>query len=468
VLDGTILASATAAGTSARGVLRLSGPGALPAVGKLASRPGLLDGCRGFEGVELDFPVDGTLVKAWVAVYRAPSSYTREDMVEIHMPASLPLMGLVARRLALEEGVRWAGPGEFTLRAFRNGRIDLAQAEAVAQVISATGEAELRAAHRGLAGELGVKTREVSDLLTRSLALLESCIDFSDEDLPEMAAGEISAGVKEAAAVMEQLRKSTTLRMSGGGGFRCVLAGLPNAGKSSLLNALLGSREALVSELAGTTRDPVRGVTSEDGFSMMWIDLAGSCPGETAVAGLDGKMSSETRAAVERLTRFELEHADAVLWLVDAASDPLISLELCAALDSRVKLLVFNKADLLGEQDRAGLQRQYPDALFVSALKETGIGSLRDAVRSQALKNSSPGVKEGDPPGFLVSAHQESALQAACGALERALGVLTEALGLELAAADLRDALRCLEDLTGKVTPDDVLAHVFSSFCIGK
>ncbi len=468
MLDGTIFASATAAGTSARGVFRLSGSASIPAAGNLASRPGLLEDCRGFEGVELDLLLDGTLVKAWVVVYRAPGSYTREDMVEIHLPASLPLMGLVARRLALQEGVRWAGPGEFTLRAFRNGRIDLAQAEAVAQVISATGEAELRAAQRGLAGELGVKVGEVSALLTRSLALLESCIDFSDEDLPGMAAGEIAAGVKEAAAEMEQLRKSTTLRMAGEDGFRCVLAGLPNAGKSSLLNAILGSREALVSELAGTTRDPVRGVTSEAGLSTMWIDLAGICPAETAAAGLDEKMSPETRAAVERLTRFELEHADAVLWLVDAASDPTGSVEACAALDSEVKLLVFNKADLLEEQDRATLQGQYPDALFVSALKETGISRLRDAVRSQALNHSSPDVREGEPPLLLVSAHQESALQAASGALERALEVLAGELGLELAAADLRDALRCLEDLIGKVTPDDVLAHVFSSFCIGK
>ena len=468
MLDGTILASATAAGTSARGVLRLSGPDSIAAVGNLAPQAGLLESCEGFEGVGLDLQVDELLLRCWVIVYRAPRSYTCEDMVEIHLPASLPLMGLVARRLALEEGVRWAGPGEFTLRAFRNGRIDLAQAEAVAQVISATGEVELRAAQRGLAGELGAKAGTVSGLLTRSLALLESCIDFSDEDLPELAAGEISAGLEEAAAALESLGESTTLRMAGGDGFRCVLSGLPNAGKSSLLNALLGNREALVSELAGTTRDPVRGVTSEAGLAMMWIDLAGARPAEAAAAGLDGKMSSETRAAVERLTSFELEHADAVLWLVDAASDPVMSLEAWGALDSRVKLLVFNKADLLDEGAQAVLRRQYPAALFVSALRGTGIASLREAVRFQALNNSSPAVKDGAPPEFLVSAHQESSLQGASSALERALEVLTAGLGLELAAADLRDALRCLEDLTGKVTPDDVLAHVFSSFCIGK
>lgn len=468
MLDGTILASATPAGTSARGVLRLSGPDAIGALRNLASEPGLLDDCRGFGGVELDLLVEETPVRTWVVVYRAPRSYTREEMAEVHLPASLPLMGMVARGLVSQEGVSWAAPGEFTLRAFRNGRIDLAQAEAVAQVISAAGEAELRAARRGLAGELGEEVRAVAGLLTESLALMESCIDFSDEDLPELTGGRVSGGVKEAAGAIDRLRNSTTLRMAGGEGFRCVLAGLPNAGKSSLLNVLLGSREALVSEFAGTTRDPVRSVTIEDGLSIMWIDLAGSCAGDAAAAGLDEKMSLETRAAIERLSSFELEHADAVLWLVDAGGDAASSLRAFADLEARVKLLVFNKADLLGEKDIADLKRQYPAALVVSALQGTGIGQLREAVRSRSAKTSGPGSTGGDVPRFLVSSHQESALQATREAIQRALEVLEAGRGLELAAADLRDALRGLEDLTGKVTPDDVLAHVFSSFCIGK
>lgn len=468
MLDGTILASATAAGTSARGVLRLSGPGAIAALGNLASEPALLDDCCGFGGVELDLLVDGVLVRVWVAVYRAPRSYTREEMVEVHLPASLPLMGMVARGLVLQEGVRWAGPGEFTLRAFRNGRIDLAQAEAVAQVISATGEAELRAARRGLSGEMGAEVRTIAERLTESLALLESYIDFVEEDLPEMTGEEVSRGVKEVAEAVDSLRNSSTLRMAGGEAFHCVLAGLPNAGKSSLLNVLLGRREALVSELAGTTRDPVRAVTSEDGLSIRWIDLAGSYAGEALGAGLDGRMSPETRAAVARLSNFEMEHADAVLWLVDAAGDPAASLQARDAVQARAKLLVFNKADLLDEPGRADLARQYPEALLISALKGTGIRQLRNAVRSLSASSSRHGARGGDAARFLVSSHQESALQIARVALQRALEVLDAGTGLELAAADLRDALRGLEDLTGKVTPDDVLAHVFSSFCIGK
>ena len=134
MLEGTILACATAPGVSARGVLRLSGPAAIPSLRSLAVNPVVLDGCPGFGSVALALELDGARLDAWVTVYRAPRSYTREDVVEVHLPSSLPLMGMLARALVIRDGVRWAGPGEFTLRAFRNGRIDLAQAEAVAQV----------------------------------------------------------------------------------------------------------------------------------------------------------------------------------------------------------------------------------------------------------------------------------------------------------------------------------------------
>ena len=184
MLEGTILACATAPGVSARGVLRLSGPAAIPSLRSLAVNPVVLDGCPGFGSVALALELDGARLDAWVTVYRAPRSYTREDVVEVHLPSSLPLMGMLARALVIRDGVRWAGPGEFTLRAFRNGRIDLAQAEAVAQVISATEEVELRAARRGLSGELGAVVRAVADRLTGTLALMEACIDFADEDIP--------------------------------------------------------------------------------------------------------------------------------------------------------------------------------------------------------------------------------------------------------------------------------------------
>ena len=470
MLEGTILACATAPGVSARGVLRLSGPAAIASLRSLAVNPAVLDGCPGFGSVALALDVDGARLDVWATVYRAPRSYTREDVVEVQLPSSLPLMGMLARALVIRDGVRWAGPGEFTLRAFRNGRIDLAQAEAVAQVISATEEAELRAARRGLSGELGAVVRAVADRLTGTLALMEACIDFADEDIPEFSGGRLSGEVGEIVAAVDRLKRSTSLRLAGEGSFHCVLAGLPNAGKSSLLNALLGRREALVSELAGTTRDPVRGTTREGTLSVTWVDLAGGYPrpGERLVSGLDRRMNPETRAAVERLTSLELEHADGVLWLVDAAGEYPESLEAFESLEAVVKLLVFNKVDLLDAPARASLAGRYPAALLTSALDGTGLDELRAAVGKCPAAASRQGSLAGEPARFLVSSHQEAALQLSREALDRALDVLDSGAGLELAAADLRDALRSLEDLIGEVTPDDVLDRVFAGFCVGK
>ena len=470
MLEGTILACATPRGKAARGVLRLSGADAVAAVGRISASAAALEDCPGYGGVELRLEVDGGAFDAWAVVYRAPRSYTREDVVELHLPASLPVQGMIARALVVQEGVRWAGPGEFTLRAFRSGRLDLAQAEAVAQVISATEDVELRAARRGLSGELGAVVRAVADRLTGTLALMEACIDFADEDIPEFSGGRLSGEVGEIVAAVDRLKRSTSLRLAGEGSFHCVLAGLPNAGKSSLLNALLGRREALVSELAGTTRDPVRGTTREGTLSVTWVDLAGGYPRpwERLVSGLDRRMNPETRAAVERLTSLELEHADGVLWLVDAAGEYPESLEAFESLEAVVKLLVFNKVDLLDAPARASLAGRYPAALLTSALDGTGLDELRAAVGKCPAAASRQGSLAGEPARFLVSSHQEAALQLSREALDRALDVLDSGAGLELAAADLRDALRSLEDLIGEVTPDDVLDRVFAGFCVGK
>jgi tRNA modification GTPase len=475
VLDDTILAAASPAGRGARAVLRLSGGRALAAVEAVAGARGCLSGSAGFSGRLLDLWVSGQPLRVWVTVFRAPHSYTGEDAVEVHLPSSPVLVDRLACALCAQDGVRWAGPGEFTLRAFLNSRMDLAQAEAVAQVIAATDEVEARAARRGLTGELGRRVRSLCAGVTELAALLEAALDFADEDLPEIGAPEVLRRLDEIREEVASLRRSSRLQVSSAGRLRVALAGFPNAGKSTLLNALSGTQTALVSPLAGTTRDPVRAVTRDDGGEVEWVDLAGTLAltdlessERGSLTGLDIEMMQETRLAVRRLTRVEIEHADVVAWLVAADSDPSASFRQFSELDERRRLLIVSKADLLSDADRSRWRGRHHGALLVSALRAEGLDDLRREVQELGRARGSIRPELVAAPRYWVSAHQHSVLERCDEALSAAREAVAEERGLELAASDLRQALRALEQFTGRVTPDQILAHIFSRFCVGK
>jgi len=500
--DDTIVAVSSAPGSSAVALVRLSGTGAIPCVRALVVEGrGSLDAATRWSGVKVVLEAARARVAAWVQVYKAPLSYTREDMAEVILPGSTPLVGLVTKALLQKAGstgegegaggaqeprgrVRWARAGEFTLRAFLNGRIDLSEAEAVASLISSGGEEEARASRRALKGELAGVLGEIGEGIIALLGLVEAALDFPDEDLPDVAPRTLGERAGALLLSIERLKDSTALRMPSDGTLRVVLAGLPNAGKSSLLNALVGRRAAITSDLPGTTRDPVRGTTVHSGRRVEWIDIAGSratdwlAPDRAARSlerpcgvGVQGAWREDPiLEAVHRLSRREIENADRVLWVVDSAADTGESLDCYSRLDVPSKLLVFQKIDLLGGDRRSLLSAVPGRPVLVSARTGEGLtglvervlaplGEERDTARRPVVDSS---------PRFLVSVHQDVALSAARDSLSRARDALATGTGLEYAALDLRDALRALEDVTGANPRDAVLDWIFSRFCIGK
>jgi tRNA modification GTPase len=447
-----------------------------------------LSSVKGFRGAPVTLEVAGLKLPAWITVYRAPLSYTREDVVEISLPGSLPLVGLLVRALldphpadsraggvgsTVPPKARWARPGEFTLRAFLKGRLDLAQAEAVAILIGATGEAEGRAALRGLHGELGRELEKLSAGILEALALLEAALDFPDEDLPQVSPAVLLERVIGLLDSLRALKSSTALRAPRDGDLRVVLAGFPNAGKSSLLNQLLGREAAIASELEGTTRDPVHGVTVQEGRRVEWVDVAGARdieallrePGEPGGIPEKGGLIWEV---VRRLTRLELEAADIILWVADPTQRLEESLEQFRRLKAPQKTLVLQKSDLLAGPAAGRLEQLPEKPLLVSAKERRGIGAL-----IQHVLDATPGRRAGfsalpAAPQYLISAHQEVLLAACEEALVRAASLFESGLAYEYAAADLRLALQALEDLSGKAPREAVLDLVFSRFCIGK
>lgn len=480
-----IVAIASPAGASSRAVLRVSGPEAWCALEPILAAPGRVAvAARGYRGRRIRLRAAAIEVDGWALFYRAPRSYTGEDLVELYLPGALPIIAACARDIVASGRARWAGPGEFTLRAFLGGRLDLAEAEAVEQLIRATDEQDARAARRALEGELSARVRSIADRALDAIALIEAALDFPDEDLPEISRERVASTLAGLEAEIATLRASSRMRLGPAGVFAVVLAGFPNAGKSSLLNRIVGSAAALVSPFAGTTRDPVRGTTREGDLEIEWIDLAGfdRLPGDDdsapAPLGLEGRMDGEGLRALRRLTHLELEAADLVLWIVDPFDRPNEALALASTWTDKVEV-VLNKCDLLDTRLPVGrIEEAHANRVFVSALTGEGVPELRRRVAERARGLSPRGAPPGEsrPRGaagaaesrYVMSAREESALLLAREAIERAAAVLAGGGGFELAAIDLREAASALESMTGELTTEDVLDRVFARFCIGK
>ena len=447
----TIAAQATPPGAGALAVLRLSGPKAF-AIASSFLQPVPRD--LGRRTARLLSVTDGTALvdRAVVIFFKGPGSYTGEDTVEISCHGS-PYIIRTILNLAIRAGARPAGPGEFTLRAFLNGKLDLAQAEAVGELIEAGTAGAHRAAINQVEGAVSARVAGIRTGIVDLLARLEARLDDTYEEIPAL---ELKDFASRAAAARER-----TLELAGGfeagrgikEGVRVVITGAPNSGKSSLLNALLGYDRALVSRQAGTTRDTLEAELDVDGFSVIFTDTA----------GLNARAVSALEKAGMRRAEKAISRADAIILVKDGSvaetpSDLRAERE-TARLGAAAKVIrVLNKADLPGKR-KAGKA-----CLRVSARTGRGLAPLKNLLVAEQKKVFRDGAQ-----AVVTSARHYAALSAAAVELERLGKIMKGARPpLELAAEHLRSALAALASILGETAPEEVLAGVFASFCVGK
>jgi len=447
-MNDTIFALATAPGRAALAVVRISGPAARSALQSLCGslpQPRVVSVRRLLDPVSRE-----TLDQALVLFMPGPASFTGEDVVELHLHGGRSVTDVVLTALAVL-GLRPAGPGDFTRRAFEHGRLDLTEAEAIADLIDAESTAQRRQALAQLGGASARAIEGWRTALIQALAALEAAIDFPDEDVPDAVAlraaaplGRLLAEISTAAADLrgERVRE----------GYRVALIGAPNAGKSSLLNQLVGRDAAIVTEIAGTTRDVIEQPIELAGYRLLLADTAG-------LRQTDERIEAE---GVRRAHAWAAS-ADLRLWVIDAAAADGAWREGTAAV-RQGDFIVFNKADL-SEGPDARDARDAADALELepveaSAAQAGGVIELRAALERRVVRDLG-----GDPPAATRLRHRRLLAEAAAH-LDRALGA--DGRDPELIAEDVRLAGRALEALTGRVDAEAVLGEVFSTFCIGK
>ena len=441
----TIAAISTPLGEGGVGIVRLSGTEACRIAeavfrGKLANR-------RLSYGHIVDPETSEVIDEVLVSYMAAPHTYTREDVVEINCHGGpLPLQHIL--KLALYHGARLAHPGEFTLRAFLNGRIDLAQAESVLDIVRARTDASLRLAIQGLEGRLSVAIKTIRTKLMSVLAYLTARIDFPEDEIEPQ---EVIRPLNEALQSLRELLSTADTGMVYRLGVRTAIVGRPNVGKSSLLNQLLREDRSIVTPIPGTTRDTIEELSNIDGVPFILVDTAGIIHSQDIVESLGVERSQKA-----------IEQADLVLVVIDM-SQPTTKAdkEILDLIGNKTALIVANKCDLPHQAKPDELGRE---VVFISALSGDGIAQLEERMVRMALGGK---VFVSDAP-IVNNPRHKDALERAGRGLIQALSDIDSGMPDDFVTIDLTAALNALGEITGETVQEDLLETIFSNFCIGK
>ena len=452
----TIAAISTPLGLAGIGIVRISGPGA-KSIPERVFRPKkptrTLQTHHLYLGYFVDPDTGGTLDEVLLSIMEAPHSYTREDVVEINSHSGYLLLSQILQ-IVLRQGARLAEPGEFTFRAFMNGRIDLSQAEAIMDLIRAPSEKGLRLAADQVKGRFRSSVDRLRRKAVDCLARVEVGIDYPGDE-PDALPG--------AAWIVEELIEPIRLIIAGHGqrkiwmeGVKTAIIGRVNVGKSSLLNRLLNEERAMVTPIPGTTRDVIESTLYIEGLPLRLMDTAGFRRGRGSLE----KMGME-------LTRRKMEEAELILFMIDRSrSLHEEEVKMIGQVAEKRTVVVLNKTDLpskIREEDLRAAIREIP-LVRISALTGDGIDELRTVIRTLVLTDQELAAD----PSIAPNVRQTLALEEACRCFSRAAQNIGDRMPLEIVAVDMNDGLSALGEITGETTTEDVLDRIFSQFCLGK
>jgi tRNA modification GTPase len=449
-----IVALATPPGIGAIGVIRLSGDGAISLVNELFPSKNLEAAAGNTLHVGLLQNSDQLIDEVVLSVFKSPKSYTGEDVVEISCHGSTFIQQQIIE-VCINKGARLATPGEFTLRAFLNGKMDLVQAEAVADLIASATKASQETALNQVRGGFSSILSALREELIKFSALIELELDFSQEDVEFVDRSSLTALLLKIDKTIHALLESFQLGNVIKNGVSVAIIGKPNAGKSTLLNSLLNENRAIVSSIAGTTRDTIEEVINIDGILYRLIDTAGIREGGDEIESIGVERSKE-----------KMQSADIVVYLFDVSTESSEELTtIKTELNSVAKswIMVGNKVDAISSEELNAVNASLENSVFISAKNQLGLDQLKDALRLKVMS----GMVHAENT-IVTNARHVQALQQVANNLSAIQIGLSNKIPGDLLAIDIRQCLYHLGEITGQITNDDQLDFIFSKFCIGK